>query len=1224
MKTNLPRFMMFVILMSIAVAVGLNLNARESELLAPPEGIDFSVLTTDNPITEFNVSGEKVYKQALADGWKSLSDNKSKKWIVPYKDDCFKVSASVFDKPPFNTYLVSPALDLTKIGGKELTFLFKITYDNELPLKVFIIDRKGETIKEIFNQSPQTKKQYEPGKAIIPQGLSGIGFIAFNAQSFAQPFNEFALKDIILAEGSNQPTISSDKTTIEWDAINVGETSVHKSASIIITNNEATPKIELTGEDKDNFSVVDQNSLTAIGGNLSFVFVPKSEGRKNATAIISLGEVKCEIKLSGLALKGNPNPEPDPEPNPDPKPEIKDNIELLKDQFFENFDQNDSPREWETKGDVRKTLKGYHPNTGFGIQLVAKEIPSAIWQKVDLTQEGKEVSKGDVLEGMIHYRGLAPKNPNGSLRLSCYWTDAQGKKITSEEDLFINNDHTYFDKQLAWGELKFRATAPEGAKFFVFGVETNKHAIAEVDDFSLLKLKSLAVKTEFVSIIPGMVVLNGEINKPIHSHILVQGYSLTGERKATINGPEGVLVMAQDKLPQGNSVQDIAYTITAKEKGIYGLGRKNSPFKIIFNNNGEKAECFITANIIDGDNKPSIKLAGENEIDKMSAYPQETSTQEITFDINNVIDHINISIKQGDDKPFKINTGQFYYSEKQDKALSNKLTITFAPKESKEYKATLCLTTTGTDTVKYELTGIGLSRGEGWSEKFEADQKMDPRFVGGVWKGYHKFDRGYYKLDGAWKDKNEIILSKGGMIECDELFDYGIQKLSVTPEETAKDLKIEISIDGGGHWVALENKDLIDSHRPTRFRLVNTSAKDLTINSIDLDLSDKEHVQKFKSIEDAMILGVDKEPLNKLEEYFESERHTRDLIIPGWQNITLKGNRAFRGWDHKNLKTREIEERCAQISFYNSQVLEDTGEMQSWLISPTISYKAAESKVLTFRIRYELPQENSPEKFGVWIITEDNKAAKAQYLDITQYTMVKNPEDDTWIDYCIELDKVEDITINDKFHVAFSFDSPSSGKDVTLTFKIDDVTFGRTDITKPIADTEGLTFNFIPNVKTDPQKVKITVENPKNPLSVILIPKRLTDSFIIDKEYLPKDGGDIEVRYFSKEDKQRAAALLVQSRGGQSVMIKLLAMKDTSAELIEEQSNIKVYPTVAKEAINIDGQYHMYYVFNMAGQLIMSGNYTKSLDINAIPSGKYILRLVSEMNTIQTKSFIKE
>ena len=45
-----------------------------------------------------------------------------------------------------------------------------------------------------------------------------------------------------------------------------------------------------------------------------------------------------------------------------------------------------------------------------------------------------------------------------------------------------------------------------------------------------------------------------------------------------------------------------------------------------------------------------------------------------------------------------------------------------------------------------------------------------------------------------------------------------------------------------------------------------------------------------------------------------------------------------------------------------------------------------------------------------------------------------------WFDYRIDLSKVEGLTIDDKFHVAFSYYSPVGGNETSLNFMIDDVT----------------------------------------------------------------------------------------------------------------------------------------------------------------------------------------
>ncbi|MDY6122714.1 MAG: choice-of-anchor J domain-containing protein [Porphyromonas sp.] len=1198
--------------MSLATAFGLRLYANSSSPTSPPEGIDFSSLSVENPVHRFELTGKGVYKAALQGSWKSLSSNPKMKWVTTYSDSWFQISPNVLDHPAFDAFLVSPAIDLAAVSSHELSFMVSSKSLAEVPLKVLIINQKGGTLHEIYSEVASYGSSFAPQKITLPASMSGVGFIAFRVSSDGTLFREYKLKDFKLLAVTSGPDIAADPVALSWNVTKVGEKSEPKKAKFVISSFDGSPVATLEGDHAADFEISNPDVLTKVGGELSMRFAPKTPGEKKATLVVSAGAAKVSVALMATA-EGQAGPE--------------ESTELLIDQFFHNFDEQDRPKDWIAEGAVEKMKVGYHQNTGFGLRLKGTvEKKASIAQKVDLNRVDKLVVEGDMLEGMIHYRGQVPKNPDGALRLACYWENAAGEAITSSEDLFINNKDRYFDKQKAWGSIRFRTIAPKGAAKFVFRVETNTSAIVDVDDFSLLKLVKADREREFISIIPEYAIHSGQTNTPIEGRILVQSVGLQSQQVPTIGGPTGELELEQNSLPVGNKVQDLKYTITAKKKGVYAIGKKVGAYSIAFKGVEPTPTLNMVVNVIEAGNAPQVKLqGGAVAIRKFEAFPREKDEEEIVFDIAGVIDHVNISVQQTPGGPFRIGNTQLYYSETSGDLLVNKVKVTFAPNKEGAYSARLALASTSMDTVYFDLSGLGKSVGEGWIETFAADKKLPSNFTSEVWNGYHLFDRGYYKLDGHWNAAGSVTVDKKGAIECDELFAYGIDQIKLFPEEAAKKCRVEVSVDGGGHWAEVVRGTgdvyMVNNHRASRFRVVNTIEEALSLSRIELALNAQVDVQTFAKIEEAMLPAADDKPLALLRETFDSQRHTRGINLPSWQNLIIKGDRPFRGWDQKNQTTGAVEEHCAQITFYNSLTTEDTGEREAWLISPTLSYKQAKSKVLTFRLRYQLPTENGQEKFGVYIITEQGRQLEAQYLDITKYLLVKEVEKDLWYDYFIELDKIEGIKIEDLFHVAFSYYSPVSGRKTTLNFMLDDLTFGRTDYTIPTVDKDLLTFQFIPDVKTEPQTITVGASNPDKPMSALLLPGHLKGQFILDKNVLPANGGVLSVAFKSKEKKDRAAAILIQARGGASKLVKLMAVNLNSVELIEDSREVKIYPTEANEYIRIEGDFDRYYVFSLSGSLLMQGGYKEQVDVTSLPAGRYIVRLITSDGTVWIGSF---
>ncbi len=1207
------------------VGMGVTLGLYASETTPPPEGLDFSVLETNNPTTSFEV-GEGGFKSALEGSWKviTLSTFTSVKWGTTYKDDCFNIAPTKFSATqPYCSYLVSPALDLAQLNGSALTFsLLATSPAGDAPLKVLIIDNMGNTLRELMSvtQTSESNSSYFPQEVSMPNDLTGVGFIAFVAQGNKENRKQFKINNLRLATASAEVTISSTpQEGLFFDSTNVGEVGATKEVEVFIKNSSSAPTVSLVGDHSNDFRLLNPTALTSMGGKLQVVFEPKAAGDREAQIEIIVGSVSHRVPLSGKAI-GTATGE-----NPDPQPELADNVELLNDPYFYEFNAENQPTGWQFEGNVSKIEKGYNANTGFAIRIDASGSTSngVVFQTVSLKGKTPEIKVGEVFEGVIHFRSLEPKLANGVVRLACQWLNDSGEVIPSAEDAFINNSH-FFDRHKAWDEVRFRTIMPTGATQFRFKVETQAGSLVELDDFNFLRLTRVNANSEFISVLPHIATLNGAVGQSSTHSILVQGMKLPHPRTPMFKTANGEMSMMPAQIPEGNSVNTYTLTITPTQKGAFYNG-----YMAQFLEENPVATASLNAFIIDATTPPTVQLSAATPVREMESFPNETDEQTLSFDVSGVIESATVAIQQEEAGIFMINTSSFFYSVKQDKVLNNSVKITFRPKEEKEYSATITITSARMEPFTLQIKGKGRKNTEGWVEKFTADKPLDSRFVGEAWNNYHLFDRGYYLLNGSWS-AGKVTLDAKGVLECDEWFANGVETLSVQPLGSAPQLRLEYTIDGGGHWHAAEDFNRsgvasIKSHRPTRFRLVNKMESAVELTQISLVPNAREQRIEYPELNnEAMLTGVDTTPLTLLNETFNGTRHTRGLNLPGWQTLALQADRPFWGWAQKNKTTMEIEEQCAQISFLNSLNKDDKREHQAWLISPTLSYKNALSKILTFRLRYELPTENGNEKFGVFIITEKEGSINPQYLDITRLLLVENIENDTWYDYYVDLSKVEGIQIEDLFHVGFSFYSPVGGNATSLTFMIDDVTFGRTDITEINVDKDLISFLFKVDQECTPQLFTVTTKNPKHPIALTMVPSRMAEQFKLSTTQLPKEGGDVAVGFKSKDDAKRAAALLVQSRGSASKLVRLIAQIDNSVEMPESLAASRVYPTVVEQTLHVEGLYNQYYIYSLQGEWLQQGNATHKIEVGHLPKGTYIIRLVSEDGGVATHRFIRQ
>lgn len=897
-----------------------------------------------------------------------------------------------------------------------------------------------------------------------------------------------------------------------------------------------------------------------------------------------------------------------------PKGSLTESKELISNPFFYDF-EGGKPTHWETQGTVAELEPkyGYNTDTGKALSITTNDTEGYIKQVIDLAKSGAEVTKGDEVEATIHYFTEESQRAEGPFRLACRWLNSAGEEIKVEESVLMNNDQLYFGRRKAYGEFKFRTICPEGAVKFEYMLRVDAHSSVRVDDLGLSLLPE-SERKPFVSFLPQYGTIEAELNKEKSMPVAFQGMHLEKSIKATYQGFSG-FKLAEETLPEGNKTIATTLSMTPSKKGVFLMNKAGKC--VVSFQASESLSAAFTPNIyvIDAENKPKVALKAEPE--EMVGEPGSSLLQTLEFEATGIIDHVNIALEQETHGAFRINTTQLFYSATKDMLLNNTVKLTFAPKSTGDFSATLVVKSTMAEDLRIPIKGRAVkASGETISEKFSADNALDSRFQGRPeWTGYHRFDRGYWLLDGTWDEKGKITLKANGLLAYDEYFVNGLKELTVTPAAAAASLKLQFSVDGGGHW--LEGKApngatfAVEAKRPTLVRLVNTTAEPLTLNEIAFVPYDEAVRLKFKSIEEAMIKNADKEALSLLNENFNSVRHTRTLGLNGWQNIIVSADIPAAGWHQKDVQSGEIEEMCARMGFMKFGQ-EDSRPHQTWLISPTLSWANAASKILTFRLRYQTPTTNGEEKFGLHLLIEEGGAVKTFYIDLTTLLPVGvNFEKDQWLDFLVDLSQINGVAIEDRFHVAFSLDSPVGGNATSLNFLIDDVTFGRNDIPVVNVDKDMITLNFKPGMPAQPQTFTVTTERANAPIDIVLVPRELDGAFILDKKQLPQEGGVVAVGFKSDAPTNRAAALLVQMRGAASRMVKLLANYANALDELDNNS-LRLFPTATDGTLYAEGYYDGYAIFDTAGQLVASGEAARTIDVSALPTGRYIVRLVIE------------
>ncbi len=896
----------------------------------------------------------------------------------------------------------------------------------------------------------------------------------------------------------------------------------------------------------------------------------------------------------------------------------KATVELLDDPFFYSFNDG-KPTHWITAGTVTQLKAGdrYSSDTGFGVGIeTAANVDGYLKQVIDLNRTGKEVVQGDELECLVHYSTIESKRLEGPFRLALRWLDAAGNELVSTEKDFINNPDIYFGRMKAYGDLKFRTVCPAGAVKLEFALLVAPGSQVRMDDFSVLRL-SEKDKTPLVAILPQYRTMMGEVGQPTTFPIALQGMHLSADQTPNLGGTKSSSVMKLDveKLPKNGTVK-ANLTITPQVAGVY-VG--SNTYKLRFSGADEdnSGSLNLTGYFKRAGTTPTITLKADQQVREMKATPGKTDEQQLDFDIKDVITNVNLALKHDANSPFRIDVGQYYYATSSGKLYHRPVKVTFAPRKAGVYEAELRVSSVLADTLVIKLKGVSEAAiSADLVENFTENRTMDGRFTGDAWKDYHKFDLGYWKLNGKWNSKSNVTLAAKDTLYYDELIANGVNMLQLTPASSAAKCTAEYSIDGGGHWKSLtlgdgEGKYVVGTHRPTLVRFV--SSESVEVQRVTITPNTIDEREAFDKIEEAMLKDADSEPLAVLNETFSDLRHTRILGLKGWQNLTVRGERPFYAWKQKNADQSVVENEVAQISFLKYGV-EDRREHESWLISPTLSYKNAQSKDLTFSLMYRNQTTNGEELFGFYIITEKDGKATPYFLDISEYVPAGvKLEPDMWFDYRIDLSKVEGLTIEDKFHVAFSYYSPVGGNATSLNFMIDDVTFGRTDLPELSVDNDFIQFVFRPGQEMTPQPLNIYSDRTTAPVTITLAPSAQKKYFKLSSEKLPLEGGALAVGFKSNDSKTHAAALLVQTRGAEPIIVKLLAQPITAGiSNVAGGDEDALLPVVSGSELTVNGKYQKYQLFSTDGSLLQQGGYQQRIDLSGVQPKVFILKLSTD------------
>lgn len=280
-----------------------------------------------------------------------------------------------------------------------------------------------------------------------------------------------------------------------------------------------------------------------------------------------------------------------------------------------------------------------------------------------------------------------------------------------------------------------------------------------------------------------------------------------------------------------------------------------------------------------------------------------------------------------------------------------------------------------------------------------------------------------------------------------------------------------------------------------------------------------------------------------LDERFDNVEYNKTLLLDGWQNVVLKGDRPWWGFDDKDAAGNVLE-HCAKVTAYIYQE-KDSVPWEMWLVTPALDYKNAQAKTFTLRVRGDYLLEGQSAELGVYYI-DATDPQDVFFQDLGLELPRTADESGEWVDIHINLEGQEE-TIADVFFMAFRF-TGNSGQTGAATYLLDDVSWGRTDLPRITADSTTIILTTTPDA-IEAVAVNVTGHNLTEGISVSKGGSN-PGSFEVVPTSLPAEGGVLGVGFQSSDPGVHEAYLRLRSRGAADVYIPM-------AVLVKEATDIQ-------------------------------------------------------------------
>ena len=295
-------------------------------------------------------------------------------------------------------------------------------------------------------------------------------------------------------------------------------------------------------------------------------------------------------------------------------------------------------------------------------------------------------------------------------------------------------------------------------------------------------------------------------------------------------------------------------------------------------------------------------------------------------------------------------------------------------------------------------------------------------------------------------------------------------------------------------------------------------------------------------------------PLKLMNEKFESAKHNETMILEGWQNVAAVDARPWWGFDEAKTTPARGEEKYAKATAYQYGK-DSTALWDMWLVTPALDYKNAAGKIFAFSVMGEyLADEGNKAQFRIYYI--DATGAEVFMQDLTESFDIPSTSDDnlTWRTYFLDLEPYAE-TMADVFHMAFRYTGPN-GADGVVTYYIDDVSWGRTDLPTLIVNPALIIDSTaVINQKKSIGTLTISSRNLTEGITLSLEGSNY-NRFSLSASSLPAEGGNVDVLFEGQEAGVHEAYVRISSKGAADKLVPMSVLcKDSETGVESIQSS---------------------------------------------------------------------